>query len=115
MQRKRARERAHSNLAATAGAVAQRLFGELPPLRPLLWNHFIMTFAAASVTVSRAVAAQVMAGALVDTGYSSMLTAMHHGFACLCVAERRVVAVARATEATRRIAQDRKVVKLLGS
>ena len=41
-----------------------------------------------------------------------MLTAMHHGFACLCVAERRVVAVARATEATRRIAQDRKVVKL---
>ena len=41
-----------------------------------------------------------------------MLTAMHHGFAGLCVAERRVVAVARATEATRRIAQDRKVVKL---
>ena len=41
-----------------------------------------------------------------------MLTAMHHGFACLCVAERRVAAVARATEVTRRIAQDRKVVKL---
>ena len=44
-----------------------------------------------------------------------MLTAMHHGFAALCVAERRVAAVARATEVTRRIAQDRKVVKLLGS
>ena len=41
-----------------------------------------------------------------------MLTAMQHGFAGLFVAERRVVAVARATEATRRIAQDRKVVKL---
>ena len=37
---------------------------------------------------------------------------MQHGFAGLFVAERRVVAVARATEATRRIAQDRKVVKL---
>ena len=41
-----------------------------------------------------------------------MLAAMQHGFAGLFVAERRVVAVARATEATRRIAQDRKVVKL---
>jgi len=36
----------------------------------------------------------------------------HHKLAGLCVAERRMVAVARATEATRRIAQDRKVVKL---
>ena len=41
-----------------------------------------------------------------------MLAAMQQWFAGLCVAERRVVAVARATEATRRIAQDRKVVKL---
>ena len=41
-----------------------------------------------------------------------MLAAMQQWFAGLRVAERRVVAVARATEATRRIAQDRKVVKL---
>ena len=41
-----------------------------------------------------------------------MLAAMQQWFASLCVAKRRVVAVARATEATRRIAQDRKVVKL---
>ena len=41
-----------------------------------------------------------------------MLTAMQHWFAGLFVAEPRVVAVAHATEATRCIAQDRKVVKL---
>ena len=42
----------------------------------------------------------------------SMLAAKQQWLAGLVVAERRVVAVARATEATHRIAQDRKVVKL---
>ena len=41
-----------------------------------------------------------------------MLAAKQQWLAGLVVAERRVVAVARATEATHRIAQDRKVVKL---
>ena len=42
----------------------------------------------------------------------SMLAAMQHCFAGLCVAERRVVVGARATQATRRSAHDHKVVKL---
>ena len=41
-----------------------------------------------------------------------MLAAMQQWFAGLVVAERCVAAVARATAATHRIAQDRKVVKL---
>ena len=41
-----------------------------------------------------------------------MLAAMQQWFAGLVVAERCVAAVARATTATHRIAQDRKVVKL---
>ena len=42
----------------------------------------------------------------------SMHMGMHQWFAGLVVAERCVAAVARATAATHRIAQDRKVVKL---
>ena len=41
-----------------------------------------------------------------------MLAAMQQWFAGLVVAERCVAAVARATAATHRIAQDRKVVKV---
>ena len=78
---------------------------------PLLRNHISTVFAVNCSTVPCAAAAPAMVGTSAHTCWH-MLAVMHHRLSGLCVTGRRVVAVARATEATRRNAHNRKVVKL---